>query len=84
MYKLLEAKYNLNVLQPYIDNGKLTVKNQYSPLLYKLLSLLTINVLEDAYYLKYQNRRLGYINNFFNLIDRNNVNKLYGNLKNGL
>jgi Fe-Mn family superoxide dismutase len=70
-----------------IDNGRLrimTTKNQDSPLLYKLLPILEIDVWEHAYYLNYQNRRLEYINNFFNLIDWNTVNKLYENLNRGI
>ena len=69
-----------------VENGKLKVvstANQDSPLMGAAIAgcsgtpLLTLDVWEHAYYLKYQNRRGDYINNFFNVIDWDVAEQLY-------
>ncbi|CDZ16416.1 Superoxide dismutase [Mn] [Candidatus Johnevansia muelleri] len=66
--------------------GKLLIKstfNQDNPLAPKYLGgfestpLLCIDVWEHAYYLKYQNRRVDYINAFWNLINWDFIENLY-------
>ena len=47
--------------------------NQESPLMEGRTPVLTIDVWEHAYYLKYQNRRPEFIGQFYNLIDWNAV-----------
>jgi Fe-Mn family superoxide dismutase len=53
-------------------SGKLVLQNtsnQDSPVTLGLMPLLGIDVWEHSYYLKYQNRRKEYVDNFWNVID---------------
>lgn len=61
-------------------NNKLEIintSNQETPYLYGLTPILALDLWEHAFYLKYQNRKDEYINNFFSIIDFENVSKLY-------
>ncbi|HLC46154.1 MAG TPA: superoxide dismutase [Candidatus Nanoarchaeia archaeon] len=61
-----------------LNNGKLeimTTANQDSPLSVGKTPLLTIDVWEHAYYLKYQNKRVDFIAAFFNVINWEQVNR---------
>lgn len=51
--------------------------NQDNPLTDGKIPILMIDVWEHAYYLKYQNRRNEYVENFFNVINWDNANKNY-------
>ncbi len=69
-------------------NGELKVTstpNQDNPLMdiaeVKGVPILAIDVWEHAYYLKYQNRRPDYINNFWNVINWEEVEKRYSEAK---
>ncbi len=63
-------------------NGKeleiTTTPNQDSPLSQGKTPILGIDVWEHAYYLKVQNRRNEYVENFFKVINWNKVNELLG------
>ena len=55
-----------------IEGGKLVVDsspNQDSPVMNGGKPILGLDVWEHAYYLKYQNRRAEYIDNFWNVVD---------------
>jgi superoxide dismutase, Fe-Mn family len=62
------------------ENKKLVIEssaNQDSPLMVGKTPILGIDVWEHAYYLKYQNRRPEYVENFFSIINWDKVNELY-------
>lgn len=73
-----------------VKDGKLSVvstPNQETPIMgekYAGVSgtpLLTIDVWEHAYYLKFQNRRPDFINNFWNIVNWDKVAELYAAAK---
>ena len=72
------------------DNSKLFIcstPNQDNPLMdispEKGHPLLAIDVWEHAYYLKYQNRRAEYVDNFWNIINWEVVNKRLASVNSG-
>lgn len=61
-------------------NGELKVlstANQNSPYMNGLTPILGVDVWEHAYYLHYQNERGKYVNNFWNLVNWDQVNEYY-------
>ncbi len=66
------------------EDGTLAVTgsaNQENPLMdiseVKGQPILAIDVWEHAYYLKYKNKRADYVQNFWNIVNWNEVNRLY-------
>ncbi len=71
-----------------VADGKLTITstpNQDNPIMdvadVKGSPIIALDVWEHAYYLKYQNKRADYIAAFWNLINWDEVNALYGAAK---
>jgi len=65
-----------------LNNGELEIintVNQDSPLSDGKVPLLTLDVWEHAYYLKYQNRRPDYVEAFFNVTNWEKVNENFKN-----
>lgn len=74
--KMIGSGYTFLVIN---NNGLdiINLSNQETPYSYDMIPLLTIDLWEHAYYLDYQNDRTNYINNFFQIIDFDEANKLY-------
>ncbi len=63
-----------------VGEGKLKIKRhsfQNSPLMNGNTPILSLDVWEHAYYLKYQNKRAEYVNAWWNVVNWNRVDKNY-------
>lgn len=56
----------------------INLKNQDNPYYYNLIPLLTIDMWEHAYYINYENKKDLYIENFFEIVDFSEANKIFG------
>ena len=66
------------------QNGDIEIvstPNQDVPNLNEVTVLLPMDVWEHAYYLKYQNKRGDYIDNFFNVVNWDEVERRFNELR---
>jgi len=78
--KVATAQFGSGWAWLVVHNNKLEIistSNQDSPLSIGKTPILTLDVWEHAYYLKYQNKRPDYIEAFFSIINWDKVNELY-------
>jgi len=78
--KALELKGSGYTFLVMDDAGKLTIintSNQDTPYYYGFIPILTLDLWEHAFYIKYTINKSKYINNFFKIIDFKKVNTLY-------
>jgi len=70
-FLVLDDKNNLKIIN---------TSNQDTPYYYGFTPIIALDLWEHAYYLKYQNNKEEYINNWFKVIDYIKINKLYEEL----
>lgn len=75
--KLVGSGYTFLVADRKNNLKIINTPNQDSPYSYGFTPLMTIDLWEHAYYLKYKYGKLDYILNFFEIVDFENTNKLY-------
>lgn len=69
------------VIDTYGQLSIMSSSNQDTPLMQNVHPLILIDVWEHAYYLKYQNRRAEYIDNWWNVLDWDVVSRNYSDFK---
>lgn len=69
--------YSWLVVNEMEELDVISTLNQDSPLSLKMKPILTIDVWEHAYYLKYKNLRVDYVKRIWNVIDWSKVEKNY-------
>ena len=74
---MMGSGWTFLVINFYKELEIVNMPNQATPYSKTMIPLIALDLWEHAYYLKYQNLRPDYINNFFNIIDFDNINKLY-------
>ena len=79
--ELKGSGYVFLVITPTGDIDIISLYNQDSPYNYGLLPIMAMDVWEHAYYLKHQNEKNKYFNDFFNVVNFSYVNNLYEDKK---
>jgi superoxide dismutase, Fe-Mn family len=69
------------IVKEAAELGIITTANQDTPISEVYQPILTLDVWEHAYYLKYQNRRADYIASWWNVVNWNQVEENYRNVK---
>ena len=69
--------YTFLVLDNNNELSIINTSNQDTPYYYGFIPIITLDMWEHAYYLKYKNRKDEYIDAWFNLLDFEKINNLY-------
>lgn len=69
--------YTSLVINDNNDIFILNTSNQDSPIFYNLVPLIIIDMWEHAYYINYENDKDRYIDTFFDILNLEEVNKIY-------
>lgn len=75
--ELKGSGYTFLVLDKNNNLRIINMSNQDTPYYYGFIPIMTIDVWEHSYYLKYNNRRNDYLTQIFNIIDFDKVYNLY-------
>lgn len=75
--ELKGSGYTLLVLDKNNNLRIINMSNQDTPYYYGFIPIMTIDVWEHSYYLKYSNKRNDYLTQIFNIIDFDKVYNLY-------
>ena len=75
--ELKGSGYTFLVLDKNNNLRIINMSNQDTPYYYGFIPIMTIDVWEHSYYLKYNNKRNDYLTQIFNIIDFNKVYNLY-------
>ena len=69
--------YVFLVLTPNGDIDIVALDNQDSPYKYGLIPIMAMDIWDHSYYLKHQNRKEDYFNDFFKVVNYSYINNLY-------
>lgn len=75
--ELQGSGYTFLVLDNNNELSIINTSNQDTPYYYGFIPIITLDMWEHAYYLKYKNRKDEYIDAWFNLLDFEKINNLY-------
>ena len=75
--ELQGSVYTFLVLDNNNELSIINTSNQDTPYYYGFIPIITLDMWEHAYYLKYKNRKDEYIDAWFNLLDFEKINNLY-------
>ena len=78
--QLKGSGYTFLVIQEDGELDLINTSNQDTPLLHGKIPLLNIDMWEHAYYLNVQNNKENYFNNFRQIVDFTNANKIYNSI----
>jgi Fe-Mn family superoxide dismutase len=74
---LVGSGYTFLVLDSNKDLKIINTSNQDTPYSYGFIPIMVIDLWEHSYFLDYKNKKEDYINNFFQIVDYDKINKLY-------